>query len=77
MPTTTAYEFGDVVLVAFPFTDQRERKKRPAVVVSLQATGETQETHGPQGRPQHCGPVSSTQETPERRRGDGRWLETE
>src|SRR3954471_4231523 len=34
MPTTTAYEFGDVVLVAFPFTDQRERKKRPAVVVS-------------------------------------------
>jgi mRNA interferase MazF len=36
MPTTTSYEFGDVVLVAFPFTDQLERKKRPAVVVSSQ-----------------------------------------
>jgi len=36
MLTTTAYELGDVVLVAFPFTDQRERKKRPAVVVSSQ-----------------------------------------
>jgi mRNA interferase MazF len=36
MPTTTAYEFGDVVLVAFPFSDQREHKKRPAVVVSSQ-----------------------------------------
>ncbi len=36
MPTTTAYEFGDVVLVAFPFTDQSGSKKRPAVVVSSQ-----------------------------------------
>ncbi len=36
MPTTTAYDFGDVVLVAFPFTDQRGTKKRPAVVVSSQ-----------------------------------------
>ena len=30
----TRYEFGDVVLVHVPFTDQRGRKQRPAVVVS-------------------------------------------
>ena len=29
-----AYQFGDVVLVPFPFTDQSGTKKRPAVVVS-------------------------------------------
>lgn len=34
MPSTTGYEFGDVVLVPFPFTDQTATKKRPAVVVS-------------------------------------------
>jgi mRNA interferase MazF len=34
MPTTTGYEFGDVVLVPFPFTDHRTTKRRPAVVVS-------------------------------------------
>jgi mRNA interferase MazF len=28
------FEFGDVVLVPFPFTSQRTSKKRPAVVVS-------------------------------------------
>ncbi len=28
------YEFGDVVLVSFPFTDQSLNKKRPAIVVS-------------------------------------------
>jgi mRNA interferase MazF len=28
------FEFGDVVLVPFPFTDQTASKKRPAVVVS-------------------------------------------
>ena len=32
MPNTTAYSFGDVVLVPFPFTDQTASKKRPAVV---------------------------------------------
>jgi mRNA interferase MazF len=37
MPTTTACEFGDVVLVPFPFTDQTTTKKRPAVVVSSDA----------------------------------------
>src|SRR5690242_8725439 len=31
------FEFGDVVLVPFPFTSQRESKKRPAVVVSNRA----------------------------------------
>jgi mRNA interferase MazF len=28
------FEFGDVVLVPFPFTDQTASKKRPAVIVS-------------------------------------------
>ena len=37
MPSTTAYSFGDVVLVPFPFTDQTASKKRPAVVVSANA----------------------------------------
>lgn len=30
-------EFGDLVLVPFPFTDQSTSKKRPAVVVSSRA----------------------------------------
>ena len=33
-PSMTNYEFGDGVLVPFPFTDQTTSKKRPAVVVS-------------------------------------------
>jgi mRNA interferase MazF len=37
MPLTTVYNFGDVVLVPFPFTDQTGAKKRPAVVVSSAA----------------------------------------
>ncbi len=37
MPSTTAYSFGDVVLVPFPFTDQTGTKKRPAIVVSSAA----------------------------------------
>jgi mRNA interferase MazF len=31
------FEFGDVVLVPFPFTSQTATKKRPAVVVSNRA----------------------------------------
>jgi mRNA interferase MazF len=34
MPNTTVYDFGDVILVPFPFTDQTATKKRPAIVVS-------------------------------------------
>ena len=30
----TTYEFGDIVLVPFPFTDQSAVKKRPAVIIS-------------------------------------------
>lgn len=30
----TSYSFGDIILVPFPFTDQTDVKKRPAVVVS-------------------------------------------
>lgn len=37
MPTTTAYNFGDIVLVRFPFTDQAGHKQRPAVIVSSNA----------------------------------------
>jgi mRNA interferase MazF len=33
----TRFEFGDVVLVPFPFTDQSATKKRPAVVISSAA----------------------------------------
>jgi mRNA interferase MazF len=31
------FDFGDVVLVAFPFTNQTITKQRPAVIVSQQA----------------------------------------
>ena len=33
----TSYNFGEVVLVPFPFTDQTGTKKRPAVIVSSTA----------------------------------------
>lgn len=34
MRNMTHYEFGDVILVPFPFTDQTTTKKRPAAIVS-------------------------------------------
>lgn len=37
MPSTTRYNFGDVVLVGFPFTSLQVTKKRPAVVISRKA----------------------------------------
>ena len=33
-PNTTNFEFGDVILVSFLFTDQRHTKQRPTVVIS-------------------------------------------
>ena len=36
-PPTTRCRFGDVVIVPFSFSDQRGRKRRPAVVVSSDA----------------------------------------
>lgn len=32
--TMTNYNFGDIVLVPFPFTDQSNSKKRPATIIS-------------------------------------------
>ena len=34
MPFMTPFEFCDIILVPFPFTDQSATKKRPAVVIS-------------------------------------------
>ena len=36
----TAFEFGDVILVPFPFTDQSTSKKRPALVISSRTYNE-------------------------------------
>ena len=33
----TTYNFGDILLVPFPFTDQTSSKKRPAVIISSNA----------------------------------------
>lgn len=34
MQNMTTYNFGDVLLVPFPFTDQTTTKKRPTIVIS-------------------------------------------
>jgi mRNA interferase MazF len=39
--STMPFEFGDVVLVRFPFTSQIAAKQRPAVVVSNRSYNET------------------------------------
>lgn len=35
------FDFGDIVLVPFPFSDQTDHKKRPAVIVSSRAYHQT------------------------------------
>ncbi len=37
MTSESQYQFGEVVLVPFPFTNQVESKKRPAVIISSAA----------------------------------------
>jgi len=37
MLSMISFEFADVILVPFPFTDQSATKKRPAVVISSTA----------------------------------------
>lgn len=41
MPTTTTYNFADIVLVPFPFTNQENIKKRPATIISSAAYNKT------------------------------------
>lgn len=41
MLITTSYNFGDIILVPFPFTDQTRQKKRPAVVINSIAYDES------------------------------------
>ena len=40
MPNTTSFDFGDVILVRFPFTDQSSAKQRPAVVINSASYGQ-------------------------------------
>ena len=55
------HEFGSVVLVSFPFTDQTAAKKRPAVVVCSEAY-QRQRPDLPVAR---CGLVGGGQSHPE------------
>ena len=41
MQSMTPYNFGDVVLVSFPFTNLQATKKRPAVIISCQPYQQT------------------------------------
>jgi mRNA-degrading endonuclease toxin of MazEF toxin-antitoxin module len=69
MPIMTGYyEFADVVLVPFPFTDQSATKKRPAAVISSDAYL--------QERPDLIIMAITSQVKPDtdRRRGDGQGL---
>ena len=44
-PRTMAYDAYDVVVVPFPFTDRRQRKRRPALVVSSSKAFNTRARH--------------------------------
>ena len=41
MQNMTSFEFGQIVLVRFPFTDQHGSKQRPAIVISSTAYNQT------------------------------------
>src|ERR1700676_1088854 len=65
IPKTTSmmsFEFGDVVLVPFPFTNQAASKKRPAVVVSSHAYNTARldgNGHRPREQAAHAAPASA------------------
>lgn len=59
----TTYNFGDIILVPFPFTDQSTSKKRPAVVISSDAYNKDRPGIILMASPVRCG-ILATPEKP-------------